>query len=722
MTVGQYQHDARKEGRAATVRTRIGIDVGGTFTDFVLVDQGSIAVEKHPTTPQDPSVGALEGLDLLLKRHGVPLDAVEQVVHGTTLVSNAVIERRGAVVGLLATEGFRDTLEIRREVRFDIYDLGIEFPAPLAPRHLRREVRERTDHYGSILRELDEDSLRTEVGELLRAEAGSVAVCLLHSYANPAHERRIKEILAAEFPQLHVSISSDITAFIGEYERTSTTVVNAYVQPLIQGYLERLEDGLRRRGFRGDLYLMTSAGGAITVETAARYPVLLLESGPVAGALMSQYLGRGIGVKDLLAFDMGGTTAKGCVIKDGALRKEYAAEVARSYKYKKGSGFPLMVPAVQLIEIGAGGGSIASVDTLGRLRVGPESAGADPGPACYARGGAHPTVTDADLLLGYLNPGFFLGGEMRLDLEAGRQALQREVAEPLGVEVLEAARGVHDVANENIARAFRLHTAESGVDIIGHDLVAFGGAGPVHAVRVAKRLGVRRVVVPWGAGVFSAFGLLVTPLGFDAVQTAVEPLDEVTAERMKQRFAALEARTMEMLRQARVPPEDASLTRTMDLRYQGQSYTVEVAVNGLDSGDTRADLERRFVAAYTKLYGTAPSGASMEVLNWKVAGAGPITDLDLRLTRGSATPPPPPVPATEGPDGHPALKGHRDVYIFETGGFQRCPIYDRYRLAPQDVVTGPAVVEERESSLLLGPGDVGRVDEHLNIRIVISES
>ena len=703
------------------MRTRIGIDVGGTFTDFVLVDEGRIAVEKHPTTTQDPSVGALEGLDLLLERHGVPLEAVEQIVHGTTLVANALIERRGAVTGLLATEGFRDTLEIRREVRFDIYDLGIEFPAPLVPRPLRREVRERTDHYGSILLELDEDSLRTEVEELLQAGASSVAVCLLHSYANATHERRIKELLGAEFPQLLVSISSDITAFIGEYERTSTTVVNAYVQPLIRGYLERLEDGLQRRGFRGDFYLMTSAGGTITVETAARYPVLLLESGPVAGALMSQYLGRGIGVENLLAFDMGGTTAKGCVIKGGALRKEYATEVARSYQYKKGSGIPLMIPSVQLIEIGAGGGSIASVDTLGRLRVGPESAGADPGPACYGRGGAHPTVTDADLLLGYLDPGFFLGGEMRLDLEAGRQAMQREVAEPLSVELIEAARGVHDVANENIARAFRLHTAESGVDIIGHDLVAFGGAGPVHAVRVAKRLGVRRVIVPWGAGVFSAFGLLVTPLGFDVVQTAVQPLDELTAESMKQRFTALEERTMEMLRHARVSPGDVSLTRTMDLRYQGQSYTVEVTANGLDSGDTRADLERRFVAAYTKLYGTAPSGAPMEVLNWKVAGTGPITALDLRLTRDSATEAATSTPPTGGPDGHTALKGHRDVYVFETGGFLRCPIYDRYRLAPEDVVTGPAVVEERESSLLLDPGDVGQVDEHLNIRIVLAQ-
>jgi len=708
------------------LKTRIGVDVGGTFTDFVLVDgkRGRIAKDKYPTTPHDPSVGVLQGLDLLLQRRDVPLEEVEFIVHGTTLVANAIIERKGAKVGLLASRGFRDALEIRREGRFDMYDLRIQFPEPLVPRRLRREVNERIDHTGNILGELNLDQVKGEVQELLKEEVTSLAVCLLHSYAKPTHEQRIKEFVATQFPELTVSISSEITPYLGEYERTSTTVINAYVQPLVQQYLRHLEEGLRQRGFRGDFYLMTSAGGTITVETAIQYPVLLLESGPVAGALMSQYLGRLTGAQDLLTFDMGGTTAKGQVIKGGAIRKAYELEVARSQQYKKGSGYPVMVPAVKLIEIGAGGGSIAAMDELHRLRVGPESAGADPGPVCYGKGGSQPTVTDADLVLGYLNPDYFLGGEMRLDVDAARQAIQRKVAEPLGVGVVEAALGIHEVANENMVGAFRLHAAESGVDIRGHNMVAFGGAGPVHAMQVARRLAVKRVIVPWGAGVFSAFGLLVTPLGFDVVQTSLQPLDELEAKALEEQFGALESRVLEMLRRGRLSPDEVTLSRSADLRYRGQGYTVEVTANGLDSKNPVRDLERRFVDVYTELYGVTAMDTPAEVMNWKVTGIGPVETLDLRLALEEPLPQAAASPTAEmgNPKGDTALKGYRDVYIHETGGYQSCPIYDRYRLAAGDVVAGPAVIEERESSLVLYPGDEGRVDEHLNILITLSSN
>ncbi len=414
------------------MKTRIGIDVGGTFTDFVLVDgeRGHVAKEKYLTTPHDPAVGVLEGLELLLQRSGVGLQDVAYIVHGTTLAANAIIERKGARVGLLATEGFRDALDIRREVRYDMYDLGLEFPLPLAPRHLRRGVRERIHADGRVIEPLDVEQARGEVEKLVAEGAASLAVCLLHSYVNPAHERQLKDVIAAAYPDLYISLSSELAPAMGEYERTSTTVSNAYVQPWVQQYLRHLETGLSARGFEGDFYLMSSAGSTITAETAGHFPVLLVESGPVAGTLMSQQVGRTTGTPNQLAFDMGGTTAKGCVIKDGAMKKEYSLEVARAYQDKKGSGLPLLIPAVQLIEIGAGGGSIATVDALGRLRVGPESAGAAPGPACYGLGGERSTVTDANVVLGYLNPDFFLGGEMQLDAEAARQAIQR-VAERL---------------------------------------------------------------------------------------------------------------------------------------------------------------------------------------------------------------------------------------------------------------------------------------------------
>ncbi len=694
------------------MKTRIGIDVGGTFTDFVLVhgQRGQIAKEKYLTTPYDPAVGVLQGLELLLQRSGVGLHEVAYIVHGTTLAANAIIERKGARVGLLATEGFRDALDIRREVRYDMYDLGLEFPQPLAPRHWRRGVRERINADGQVIQTLDLAPARIDIEALVAEGVTSLAVCLLHSYANSTHEQQLKRFLTNAFPQLYVSLSSELAASMGEYERTSTTVCNAYVQPLVQQYVRHLQDGLRARGLQGDFYLMSSAGSTITAETAGQFPVLLVESGPVAGTLMSQHVGRLTETPNQLAFDMGGTTAKGCVIKGGSIKKAYSLEVARAYQDKKGSGLPLLIPAVQLIEIGAGGGSMAAVDALGRLRVGPESAGAEPGPACYGRGGTQPTVTDANVVLGYLNPGFFLGGAMHLDAGAARDAIQRVVADRLGGGVVEAALGIHQVANEHIAHAFRLHAAESGIDIRGHEFVAFGGAGPVHAMGVARRLGVQRVIIPWGAGVFSAFGLLVTPLGFDVAQTARQSLLPLYPAALEARFGGLEARALEMLQRAQLARHQVTLTRTADLRYEGQGYTVETSADRLDAAAPIADLTARFADAYTHLCGVAPTDTPVEVVHWKVSGVGPAEALDLRLAQN----------ASGVGDGPKALKGQRSIYMPEARAFQSAAIYDRYRLRPGDTVSGPAVVEERESSLVLFPGHIGHVDDHLNIIVTLA--
>jgi len=470
---------------------RIGIDIGGTFTDFVLVreDSGGMRFAKALTTPRDPSECVLAGVRDLLAEHRVPIDQVQAIVHGTTLATNAVIERRGATTGLLTTKGFGDLLDLGRETRYDLFDLRAVYPAPLVPRSLRRELTERLRYDGEVLEPLDAAEVERMLDELVHGHhVEALAVCLLHAYANPVHEQQVQALARARFPHLAVSTSSDVFPFMGEYERFSTTTMNAYVQPMIDRYLDRLERELAGQGFRGRLYVMTSAGGTMTLEAARRFPVRLLESGPVAGALMSASLGRQLGAPDLLSFDMGGTTAKGCIVLDHEPRKRYALEVARVHEFKPGSGLPVRGPFIDMVEIGAGGGSIAEVDARGLIRVGPRSAGADPGPACYGRGGTRATLTDANVLLGYLDPAFFNGGRMTLDVEAAREAVTTHVARPLGLTPTAAAWGIHEIINEDVARAFRVHAAERGVDYRRCGMVAFGGSGPIHALRVARKL------------------------------------------------------------------------------------------------------------------------------------------------------------------------------------------------------------------------------------------
>src|SRR5437867_6241127 len=537
---------------------RLGVDIGGTFTDLVVIDETTATahVGKVLTNPKDVAHGVEEGIHALLDEAGVSSGEVRAVVHGTTLATNALIEKKGARTALLTTEGFRDALEIGREGRYDMYDLFIDPPPPLVPRHLRREVPERLLADGSIARALDEVAARRALAELAKDGVEALAICLLHAYVNPAHESRLAALAREAIPEVFVACSSEVVPEIREYDRNSTTCANAYVAPLMARYLEDLQRRLTGLGIPGQLYIMQSSGGIALPPFARRLPVRLVESGPAAGALAAAQAARERREPRLLSFDMGGTTAKACVIDDGEplLAREF--EVARADRFKKGSGLPIRVPCIELIEIGAGGGSLARVDRMGLLKVGPDSAGADPGPACYAQGGKVPTVTDADLLLGYLDPGFFLGGRMRLDVDAAKQAVEATVARPMGLTLTDAAWGIHRVVNENMAGAARVHGIERGKDLRAYPRFAFGGAGPGHAWHVGRILKVPRVLVPVGAGALSAYGLLAAPLAFDFVRTATQRLDAADWTQINALFGEMETEGRRILRGADVPDAD----------------------------------------------------------------------------------------------------------------------------------------------------------------------
>lgn len=693
----------------ATVPFKCGVDIGGTFIDLVLLDEqtGRVTTDKFLSPPENPAIGVLQGITRLLRRHGLTEASVGSLIHATTLMTNALIERKGARTALITTRGFRDILGMRREMRYDMYDLFLEIPKPLVPRHLRKEVAERVLSNGQVHTDLDVAELCAVARELVdQRKVEAVAICFLHSYLNPAHETMARQILLAEYPHLAVSLSWEVAREIREYERTVTAVANAYVQPLAHRYLEHLETELADRGFRGSFYIMLSNGGLTTVKTAKRFPVRLLESGPAAGALVARYFGGLAGEENVMAFDMGGTTAKICLIDDGEPMTAFAFEAARVQRFKKGSGLPLKIPAIELIEIGAGGGSIASINELGLLTVGPESAGARPGPACYGRGGSSPTVTDADLLLGYLNPAYFLGGEMRLDVEAARTAVRQQVGEPAGLDELQAAWGIYEIANEHMAAAARIHVTEKGRDPRRYTLVATGGAGPIHAYRLARKLGIKKVVYPLGAGVASALGLLVTPPKVEFVHSYFTMLHALDWEKLNQIYAELEAQAVAVLHEAGVAAAEVRLSRTADMRYVGQGYEIPVPVPGGRLSGAHLDaMEQAFRERYRALYGRAPSDVRIEALNWRLAASGP--NREARFSIDADT-----VPAGEPGDPH---KGRRRAYFPELGGFVDVPVYDRYRLRSGTTFTGPAIVEEKESTVLVGPDAIFRVDTYQNL-------
>ena len=683
---------------------RVGFDVGGTFTDFVLqASTGELHTGKRLTTYPDPSEACLAGLDELVDRAGVSWGDLAQAVHGTTLGSNVVIERKARGIGLITTRGFRDVLIIGREKRYQVYDLQIEKPAPLIPRRLIGEVTERVLADGSVRDPLDEDDARRAIRELVARGVTTLAVCFLHAYLNPAHEKRIAELCADEAPQLTVTLSHEVSPTFREYERTSTTVVNAYVMSAVRAYLHGLQAALRERGYRGRLFVMQSGGGVATADAMERYPVRMIESGPAAGALMAAVYGELTGHRDLIAFDMGGTTAKLCLIENGRPYTTTAFELHR-VNNAAGSGLPMNIQAIDLVEIGAGGGSIAQA-RLGVIAVGPESASSTPGPVCYARGGHEPTVTDANLVLGYLNPEYFAGGTMKLDAGAAMRAIEQKLARPLGLEIEEAAWGVHTIVNTNMELATRVVSIERGRDPRELTVVAFGGSGPVHGCRLAQALGIPRVILPAAAGVTAAIGLLAAEVKFDVARTYVRRLDAIDPAAVSAMYDDMGAQAVDVVRQS-AGTSETIVVRTADARYVGQGYelTVPVPSGRLDAA-ALATLRKSFDEIYAARYGYSSPGEPVEIVTWKLSAIGGAPRVDL----------PKAVTAMAGD----ARKGERRAYFPERNGFVDTPIYDRYALAAGATITGPAIVEERESTTVLPPGTTAIVDAYANLIVSI---
>ncbi len=687
---------------------RLGFDIGGTFTDFVLVDTstGRSYLNKCLTTPLEPAQAVIEGLRPLLAEVGVSAEDLEIAIHATTLITNALIERKGAKTALLTTQGFRDVLEMGTEVRYDIYDLFLERPAPLVPRRWRYEARERLDKDGQVLTPLSRGPLRRTAAQMRRDGVEAVGVVFLHSFRNPVHERAAKAILQAEMPNAVISLSSEVAPEIREYERMCTTTANAFVQPITHHYIADLERRLAALGYRRRIFFMASSGGITTGETAREYPIRMVESGPAAGVLAAAHFSRLMGLESVISLDMGGTTAKIGLVHQNQPTKAHMVEVGRVKRFKKGSGIPIRVPVIELIEIGAGGGSIARVDTLGLLKVGPESAGAEPGPACYGRGGLDPTVTDANVILGYLDPGYFLGGTMPLDAAAARGAIESRLSGPLRLSTVDAARGVFEIVNQNMLSAMKVHIAERGEDPRKFYLFAFGGAGPAHAYELARALRMKGVVVPPGAGATSAMGLVVTPVSFDFARSFVTRLDRVPWDALRAVFEPMTLEGRTMLQEAGVDPDSAGvrLIRAMDLRHKGQGYELTVEIpDDLFAQGSVDQLAGFFYQRYREKYGHAHTNVPVELITCRVSVSGP----------------PPHVPAqtAAAPRGDrvSAGKGTRRVYFPEAGRFLETPVYDRYRLAAGAGFDGPAVIEERECTIIAGPSCRVRIDPHNNL-------
>lgn len=670
----------------------LAVDIGGTFTDLVLLDQmqKTIFVGKVLTTYPDASQGVLTGVHSLLSGDIATPSNVQRVIHGTTLVTNTIIERKGAKTALLTTTGFRDALEIGTEGRYDIYDLGIVKPSPLVERRLRLEVTERMNAQGEVLTAPDHATF-SSLCEFLKEEAvEAVTICFLHAYANPAHERQAADVLHRLLPDTPLTLSHQVAPAMREYQRTSTAVANAYVQPLVKRYLQNLDAGLREAGINAPLNIMLSNGGTCTVETATAFPIRLAESGPSGGALAGIYWGNRVGHADILAFDMGGTTAKAVLTEKGELSITTESEIAHVHRFKRGSGLPLLVPMIHMIEIGAGGGSIAQLGELGLPKVGPESAGSTPGPACYDLGGTEPTVTDADLLLGYLNPDTFANGTMQLSVDAARTAFAR-LAQGLDLSDERMAWGIHQLVNENMAAAARVHAAERGLDIRRYALVATGGAGPVHACGVAQRLGIKTVIVPPMAGVGSAFGFLLAPISFDFTRSYLTRLDQLDFVELNQILNGLASEGQTIVERAGVARHEMTIQRSVDMRYVGQGYEIRVPFDDgpLDEAACQS-IQATFEVEYTRFYGRLCDGVPIQAVNWRVVVSGPALDMsDLMSKQTSAEE----SPATKRPVIFDAEEGAIDT-----------PVYQRYGLPKRFEGVGPVIIEEAESTTVVPPG------------------
>ncbi len=666
---------------------RLGVDIGGTFTDVVL-EMGAVRYSaKVLTTYGAPEDAIIDGMHRVCVKAGVAATSVSQIIHGTTLATNALIERRGAKTALITTKGFRDVIEMRTESRFEQYDLNLVLPDPLLPRNRRYVVTERMDARGTALIPLDMAEVEALVDDLEAAGYESIAVGLLHSYVNDAHERAIAEVLARRLPGVMVSLSSQVSPQMREYERFNTTIANAYIKPLMKSYLGRLKGRLAAEGADCPVFLMHSGGGIIDIDTAAEFPVRLVESGPAGGAVFAADIAGRHGLDKVLSFDMGGTTAKICLIRNQTPKTARVFEVARTYRFKKGSGMPISIPVIDMVEIGAGGGSLAHVDVLGQIRVGPESAGSEPGPACYGRGGARPAVTDADLVLGKLDAANFAGGTIPLDPDAAETALLQHLGNRLEMGAEEAAWGLAEVVDENMANAARVHAVENGEDLSEYTMIAFGGAAPLHAARLCEKLGVARCLVPQGAGVGSAIGFLRAPFSFEANRSVFMPISAFDAAKVKVLFAEMEEEATRFVRSC-----DATSPIKADykiyMRYAGQGWEIPVPLTPDEVKAASAEtFLARFEADYSSLFGRTVEGLEAEVAVWSV---------------NAYTPTPPVAPAkTAAKAAAPESNGARRVFDAALGASAQARTYPRAAFHPGATISGPAVITEDETTIIL---------------------
>ena len=666
---------------------RLGADIGGTFTDVVL----ETGVERHSTkvltTYSAPEDAIVEGMARVCAAAAIAPSDIGQIIHGTTLATNALIERRGAKTALVTTNGFRDVIEMRTESRFEQYDLNLVLPDPLLPRNRRYTVTERLDADGGILIPLDPAEVEALADDLAGADYESIAIGLLHSYVNDTHERLVRDILADRLPGTMISLSSEVSPQMREYERFNTTIANAYIQPLMKSYLMRLRGRLADEGAACPVFLMHSGGGIIDIETAANFPVRLVESGPAGGAVFAADIAARHGLDRVLSFDMGGTTAKICLIRDRTPKTARVFEVARSYRFKKGSGMPISIPVIDMVEIGAGGGSLAHVDALNQIRVGPESAGSDPGPACYGRGGDRPAVTDADLLLGKLDPDNFAGGTIPLHPERAVESIKCHIGNALGVDSIESTFGIAEVVDENMANAARVHAVENGEDLSDYTMIAFGGAAPLHAARLCEKLGVARCLVPRGAGVGSAIGFLRAPFSFEATRSVFMRLSDFDPAAVRTLFAELEAEAEGFVRSC-APDAPITADHKIYMRYAGQGWEIPVSLTpGEAHAADPATFLARFEADYAALFARNVEGMEVEITVWAVnahTAPAPVNQAD----------PVAPVDA-------PAPQGHRDLFDAALGRSAPAAIHPRAGLAPGARLDGPALVTEEETTIVL---------------------
>ncbi len=671
---------------------RVAADIGGTFTDIAVEDGTRLWSVKVPTTHGAPERGVLEGVGKALAEAGRTLSDVSLVVHGTTLATNALIERKGARTALLTTEGFRDVLEMGNEGRFDQYDIRATKPVPLVPRHLRHTVRERLRHDGSVVEPLDERGVLEAAKRMRDAGVEAVAVAFLHAYADGGHEARARDLLRRELDIAPISVSHEVSPQMREYERISTTCANAYLQPVVSGYLLRLEQSLKAGGLGGPLLMILSSGSLTTVETASRFPIRLLESGPAGGAIFACDIARRLHLDRVLSFDVGGTTAKFCLVDGFGVRHSKSFEVARTYRFKKGSGLPVTVPVIDLVEIGAGGGSVARVDAIGRIAVGPDSAGSEPGPACYVRGGTQPTVTDCDLALGKLDAAAFAGGTMPLDARAAHHAIEGAVAGPTGLSVENAAFAVAETISEAMASAARVHAAEIGTDIEARTLIAFGGAAPLHAARFAEKLGIGTVIVPSGAGVGSAIGFLRAPVAYEIVRTIRTVLGGGGLDAVRTALLSIEEQARGIVAQASGQADVLAVHRSAHMRYVGQGHEIEVPFTEDPTQESfGASLRAVFEASYARVYGRTLEDSAVEATSWTVRVERPVPGSAPRAPH-AATP-------------HAATScGSRRAYDGAAGSWEAWPEYERAALRPGALARGPAILTEAETTTVVPRG------------------